>query len=77
MKRVVLIGAACIALTACSSTSTQQLLTNLQGCERHYDGAISGGMTGGSFSGTIKVDCKPPLGAQSPPVEPTSPPGGT
>jgi hypothetical protein len=50
--------AACLALSACQSTGAQ-VLENLQGCERHYDGAVSGGLTGAQFSGTIKVDCLP------------------
>lgn len=84
MKRALLMGAAavaCLALSAClsgcASTSTTKLLDNLQGCERHYDGAVAGSLTGGSFSGTIKVDCKPGQGvAQVPAVAPTPPPGG-
>lgn len=46
------------ALSGCSSTGTK-VLDNLQGCERHYDGAISGGLTGGQFSGTIEIHCVP------------------
>lgn len=60
--RVIAILTACaaaVALSACSTTTTGQMLNNLQGCERHYDGAVSAGMTGGQFSGTVKVDCVP------------------
>lgn len=66
---------ASVVLSGCSTTTSQQLLTNLQGCSRHYDGAVSGGLTGGQFSGTIKVDCTPATTA--PPAEPAFKPGGT
>lgn len=46
-----------LALSGCNTVTQQQVLTNLQGCERHYDGTVSGGMTGGQFSGTVKIDC--------------------
>lgn len=53
--------ALCVLLcSACSSTATNHMLDNLAGCERHYDGAVSGGMTGGQFSGTVKIDCTSP-----------------
>lgn len=82
MKRAILLAGAalsCLALSACNTTSTAKLLDNLQGCERHYDGAVAGSLTGGSFSGTIKVDCKPGQGVTQgrPAAEPASPPGGT
>lgn len=80
MKRVLFLTAcvaAAVSLSACTNTGTAQLLDNLQGCERHYDGAVAGSLTGGSFSGTIKVDCKPAQGgSQVQPTEPTPPPGG-
>jgi hypothetical protein len=65
--------AACLALSACQSTGAQ-VLENLQGCERHYDGAVSGGLTGAQFSGTIKVDCLPTKGdvAKEPAALPSS-----
>lgn len=47
-----------VALSGCSTTGAK-VLDNLQGCERHYDGAISGGLTGGQFSGTIEIHCIP------------------
>lgn len=60
MSLKLLAGAALACLLAgCNTTSQTKLLDNLQGCERHYDGAVSAGMTGGQFSGTIKVDCVP------------------
>jgi hypothetical protein len=60
MKALLTCGtlAACLSMSACQSTGAQ-VLENLQGCERHYDGAVSGGLTGAQFSGTIKVDCLP------------------
>jgi hypothetical protein len=57
MKRMI-IAAACLGLTACGTTGTK-VLENLQGCERHYAGNISGGALGADFNGTIKVDCLP------------------
>lgn len=87
MQRALLMGAAavaCLSLCSCNTTGTSQLLNNLQGCERHYDGAVAGSLTGGSFSGTIKVDCKPGQGVTQTPAkadtktaEPTPPPGGS
>jgi hypothetical protein len=68
--------AACLAMSACQSTGAQ-VLENLQGCERHYDGAVSGGLTGAQFSGTIKVDCLPTPREPSTeaPATPTAPAG--
>jgi hypothetical protein len=60
MKTLLVAGGACalaLALSGCSTAGQQQVLTNLQGCERHYDGTISAGMTGGQFAGTVKIDC--------------------
>lgn len=60
MRSLILVAAlgACVALSACNTTTTQQLLSNLStDCERHYDGAVSAGMTGGGFNGTVKIDC--------------------
>lgn len=50
---------ACLALSlcGCSTAGAQQVLTNLQGCERHYNGVVAAGMTGGNFSGSVKIDC--------------------
>lgn len=61
----------CFVLSACSSTATTHMLDNLAGCERHYDGAVSGGMTGGQFSGTVKIDClSPQTGVPQPTATP-------
>lgn len=54
MKLVIL---ACLALAGCNTTTASAVLSNLQGCERHYDGVISGAVVGGSFSGSVKIDC--------------------
>lgn len=51
--------AACVALAGCSTSTAGAVLSNLQGCERHYDGVISGAIVGGSFSGSVKIDCPP------------------
>lgn len=66
MIRFASIIAVCALLGACSTTTTGHLLDNLSNdCERHYDGAVSAGMTGGQFSGTVKIDCLP-KGAAAP-----------
>jgi hypothetical protein len=55
-----LAASASLCMSACSTTTTDHLLTNLStDCERHYDGAINAGMTGGGFTGTVKIDCAP------------------
>ncbi|MDZ4370209.1 MAG: hypothetical protein U1C74_02150 [Phenylobacterium sp.] len=47
-----------LLLTACGSTGTgAKVLENLESCNRRYDGAISAGITGAQFTGTIKVEC--------------------
>ncbi|MEW5687216.1 MAG: hypothetical protein AB1942_20060 [Pseudomonadota bacterium] len=61
LKRV-LQAAAVLALgllvAACGSTGTgAKVLENLESCNRRYDGAISAGITGAQFTGTIKVEC--------------------
>ena len=50
---------ACLALAGCGSTGTKFLDNVSNDCERHYDGAVSGGLTGAQFTGTVKVDCQP------------------
>lgn len=44
-----------LALSGCSTVGSQ-VLSNLQGCERHYDGVVSAGL-GAGFSGSVKIDC--------------------
>lgn len=66
MKRL-LIAACALALAGCGTTG-QQVLTNLQGCERHYDGVVAAGF-GAGFSGTVKIDCP----AATPPAAPLKP----
>lgn len=71
----VAVGMCCFVLSACSSTATTHMLDNLAGCTRHYDGAVSGGMTGGQFSGTVKIDCvQPQTGAPQATTAPAVPP---
>lgn len=56
-----------LALSACANgVSGDKLLTNLQGCERHYDGVISAGIGNTGFSGQIKVDCAPQTATPQP-----------
>lgn len=59
MRKVLFLTLVSLALSACSSISGDKLLTNLQGCERHYDGVISAGIGNTGFSGSVKVDCPP------------------
>lgn len=59
-RRLLASALACLgvaSLSACSTAGAQQVLTNLQGCERHYNGVVAAGMTGGNFSGSVKIDC--------------------
>lgn len=45
-----------ILLSGCNGALTGQVLTNLQGCARQYDGVVSAGL-GAGFSGSVKIDC--------------------
>jgi len=56
LKAIAVLG--CLGLAGCGTTGGK-ILENLQGCERHYDGAVSGGILGigGQFSGTVQVSC--------------------
>jgi len=54
-----------VALSACGTTG-QQVLTNVQNCNRDYNGVVTGGITGGSFSGSVAIKCRP-LGELSEP----------
>jgi hypothetical protein len=57
---------ACLALAGCGSTGTKFLDNVSNDCERHYDGAVTGGITGAQFTGTVKVDCQPSGRAAAP-----------
>jgi hypothetical protein len=62
-----MVAVALAACGGCSTANTQAILNNLQGCERHYNGTVAGGMTGGQFTGSVKIDCVPPqTGAPQP-----------
>lgn len=51
-------AAACLALAGCAS-----VLKDLEKCERHYNGTVSGGtMTPAVLAGQGKVDCCPVSG---------------
>lgn len=63
MKRPYLLGgllaALAFALSACASLpklpdGSSQILSNLEGCDRHYEGIVQGV----SFSGKVEIDCK-------------------
>lgn len=47
-----------LALAGCGTTGSAVLNNVSQDCDRHYDGTISAGITGGQFTGTFKADCK-------------------
>jgi len=62
--------AACLVLAGCGSTGTKFLDNVSNDCERHYDGAVTGGITGAQFTGTVKVDCQPSGRAAAPVTTP-------
>lgn len=53
------LAAVSFTMSGCASADTQAVLKNLQGCERHYNGVVSGGLAGAGFSGSVKIDCPP------------------
>lgn len=69
MRRILALAAAALALSGCGSLAGQQVLTNLQGCHRQYEGVVSAGL-GAGFSGTVKIDCPPAAPAAPDPAEP-------
>lgn len=56
------LAAAAATLAACATGDRKAVLDNLQGCERHYNGVVSGGIVGAGFSGSVKIDCAPGVG---------------
>lgn len=42
-------------LSGCAASNVKDVLTNLQGCDRHYAGAV-GGVAAGAL--TFQIDCK-------------------
>ncbi len=72
MRKLVAFAALSIAalpLAGCNTVTQGHILDNLQGCTRHYDGAVNGSLTGAGFTGTIKVDCDPKGGPAVPPAQ--------
>lgn len=75
MKRVVLIAAACVALSGCAGLNAavqpgglgEKVLDDLKYCKREYEGALGAGLTG-----SFRIQCDP-----LPPPAPSPPPGGT
>jgi hypothetical protein len=61
MKLPLLAGCAlaCLMLAGCGSTGVKVLDNVSNDCARKYDGTISAGITGGQFTGTVKIDCQP------------------
>jgi len=58
-----LAAVAALALGGCATNDKMAVLSNLQGCERHYNGAVSAGVMNAGFTGTVQIDCpahKPP-----------------
>lgn len=72
MIRPLVIAALATALVGCSTITQEQVLKNLQGCERHYLGTVSGGITGSGFSGAVRIDCNHSDGSTEP--VPATPP---
>lgn len=68
--RIIALAALCAALTGCASSggTTQQLLQNLQGCERTYQGNIGGLGLGQGIAVTIR--CEPNQGQPAPVAAP-------
>lgn len=58
--------AAAVTAAALGAAGCQSVLTNLQACERHYNGVSSASLTGAQFSGTVKIDCYRPGEATAP-----------
>lgn len=56
--RLIALGAVAVALSGCTTIRSDQVLQNLEGCSRHYNGAVSVGV-GGGFTGTVQIDCEP------------------
>jgi hypothetical protein len=72
MKKLILACALALGLSACASNGgTNQLLTNLQGCERTYQGAL-GGMPG-TNKVNVTIRCEPGM-AQAAAVPAIAPP---
>lgn len=63
MRNLALLAACAVILSGCANgATTQQLLQNLQGCERTYQGNIGGlSLTGQGIAVTIR--CEPNQGA--------------
>jgi hypothetical protein len=50
---------ACVALSGCASQGAA-VLNDLQGCHRHYNGAITSGLanlTAPQFTGSVDIEC--------------------
>jgi hypothetical protein len=69
--RLIALAGLCLALSACASNggTASQLLSNLQGCERTYQGNIGGLGLGQGIAVTIRCEPQPgPLMVASEPV---------
>lgn len=58
MKTIVIVAAG-VALSGCSTVTQEKVLTNLEGCKRIYNGAVQGGILGAGFTGTVNIECPP------------------
>jgi hypothetical protein len=50
---------ACVALSGCASQGAA-VLNDLQGCHRHYNGAVTSGLAGltaPQFTGSVDIEC--------------------
>lgn len=58
MRAALALVACAVGLSGCTTAQTGAILTDLQGCERHYNGAVGGGgLSAPTFTGTVQIDC--------------------
>lgn len=57
MKKTIPAALAALSLAACSSTGNSQLLENLQGCQRMYQGSLGG--LPGTNKVNVTINCDP------------------
>jgi hypothetical protein len=65
--------AAAVALSGCASQGAA-VLNDLQGCHRHYNGAVTAGIMGliaPNFTGSVDIDC--PVGVTGGVLIPNAP----
>lgn len=56
-----------LALGGCNTVDSAHILTNLEGCTRHYEGFINAGVLNpGAITGSLKIDCAPKAASPTP-----------